>query len=148
MSKYLVDHFSITPENFSSSFDDFRKVKCLYIPSKGSPQVLYDEPSVLKKNVFPSKEYIHCLPLHPFYHMYVDQVDQIHYKITNQVATYIYRYSLQTFLGLNSIVTINGDSLIFGSVSSKNQDNYDVDYSVPYELVEQVSRYYDNGIVT
>jgi hypothetical protein len=147
MSKYLINHQNVSPENFMSFDDSDRKVKALLLPSDGLPQVLYDQPQILKQKCFLDLEHMHFLPLHPYFHMYVDQVDQITHKSTNIPATYLYRHSLQTYIGINTVVTINGNALLFGSVSSKDQDNYHVDYSVPYELIEQVSRYYDHGVI-
>lgn len=147
MSKYLVNHQNVTPENFNSFDVSQRKVKALLLPSEGIPEVLYDEPHVLKQKCFLSLEHIQLVPLHPYFHMYVDQVDQVQHKNTNIPATYIYRHSLQTYLGFNTIATINGNALLFGSVSSMDQDNYHVDYSAPYELIEQVARYYDHGVI-
>lgn len=147
MSKYLVSHQNISPENYPSLQSGNRRVKCLFLPSKGLPEVLYEEPSVAKSKCFLSLDNLHFIPLHPYYHMYVDHIDQIDFKNYNVPATYIYRKSLQTFIGLNAIATINGNALIFGSVSSMDQDNIDVDYSAPYELIEQMSRYYDYGII-
>jgi hypothetical protein len=147
MSKYLVNHQNVSPENFEPSDVSHRKVKALLLPADGLPQVLYDEPQVLKQKCFVSLEHMHFLPLHPYFHMYVDQVDQVQHKSTNVCATYVYRHSLQTYIGINTVVTINGNALLFGSVSSMDQDNYHVDYSVPYELIEQIARYYDHGII-
>lgn len=147
MSKYLVNHQNISPENFLSSDDPDRKVKALFLPSSGFPEVICDDPKTIKTKVFPSFDHMHLIPLHPYFHMYIDQLDQIQSKETNVIATYIYRHSLQTYIGINAIISINGNALLFGSVSSKDEDNFDLDYSVPYELIEQVSRYYDHGVI-
>ena len=147
VSKYLVNHQNVTPENFERFEVPHRKVKALLLPVEGLPQVLHDEPQILKQKCFLSLEHIQFVPLHPYFHMYVDQVDQIQYRSANVPATYVYRHSLQTYIGLNTVVTINGNALIFGSVSSMDQDNFYVDYSVPYELIEQVARYYDHGVI-
>jgi hypothetical protein len=147
MSKYLVNHHNITPENYPSLESTPRKVKSLFLPSKGFPEILHEEPLIAKSKCFLSLDELHFIPLHPCYHMYVDKIEQVEFKNHNIPATYIYRQSLQTYIGLNTVATINGNAILFGSVSAMDQDNYDVDYSVPYELIEQVARYYDHGII-
>ena len=146
MPKYLVNHKDVSPENFLSVDDPQRKVKALALHRVGFPEIIYDDPQVIKNNFFTSLDHIHMIPLHPYFHMYIDQLDQIDSRIPNIIATYIYRHSLQTYIGINSVISINGGALIFGSVSSKDEDNFSVDYSVPYEVIEQVSRYFDYEI--
>jgi hypothetical protein len=81
-----------------------------------------------------------------YYHIYIDKSVQYDLKNVNPVATYIYRQSIRSFIGKNSIETIHGDVLFFGSVNADTKENDDIDYSVPYEIVEQIARYYDFNI--
>lgn len=149
MSKYLINHFSITPENFSSSLKNTGKIKSLFIPSNSNqvPKIHFEEPDFIKDKIFSKDSSLMLVPLHPYYHMYVNTLSMLDSKNVNVVATHLYRYSLSTMLGYKTTVFVCGDILIFGSVNALTQDNYDVDYSVPYEVVEQVSRYYDQGVV-
>ena len=147
MSKYIVNHPSITPENFSLPLDS-KKVKSLYVPYNGDiPQVLYDEPNNSKKTVFQDLTNIQLVVLHPYYHMYVDAFLQVQVHDVNMCVTYMYRNALQMLLGINTSTCIYGDVLLFGSVSAYNEDNDKIDYSISYEVVEQVSRYYDYKIL-
>lgn len=148
-SRFLTNHFSITPENFPTSKKNEGKVKALHIPKKASdPKIYFDSPSSIKSSVF-DKDFssLVFVPLHPYYHMYVDNISMLDHLDYNLVATYLYRYSLSTMVGYSAMNVVSGDALIFGSVSASTQDNYDVDYSVPYEIVEQVARYYDQGMI-
>lgn len=149
MSKYLINHFSITPENFSSSLKNVNKIKSLFIPhSSQPPKIYFEDPIVLKQTLYiKDLTSLMLVPLHPYYHMYVDNISMVDHKNVNLVATYLYRYSLSTLLGYKTTTFVCGDVLIFGSVNALTQDNHDIDYSVPYEVVEQVSRYYDQGVV-
>lgn len=148
MSRYLVDHFTITPENFNIYSSADRKVKSLYIPSKSElPKILHDTPQNIKSQCFDSLSELHFVPLHPYYHMYVDSISQMESVNHNTVATYLFRYSLLTLLGFKSSQNVSGNAVIFGSVSSRDETNYEVDYSVPYEIVEQVSRLYDYRMI-
>ena len=147
MSKYLVDNPAISPENYILSFET-RKVKALHIPSAQTfPNVLFDTPDNIKKSVFLNIDELSFIPLQPYFHMYVDSFMQVQIYDTNLCATYIYRSSIQKYLGINSQTSVYGDVIIFGSVSTKDQDSYMIDYSVPYEVIEQVSRYYDFNMV-
>jgi hypothetical protein len=144
MSKYLINQFSITPENFKRYNDDKRKVKALYIPYNFSdPKIIYDVPSNIKEQFFPDSSDIFLIPLHHSYHMYIDPLSQMHGGSINVVATYFLRYSALTLLGFNLSHVVSGNVLIFGSVSAFDDTSYDLDYSVPYEFIEQVSRVYD-----
>lgn len=148
MSRYLIDHFTISPENYNSYQESERKVKSLFIPSdSSSPKILYDTPESIKSQCFDSLSEVHFVPLHPYYHMYVDTISQMESMNHNVVATYLFRYSLLTFLGYKSSQNVIGKALLFGSVSTKDQTSHETDYSVPYEIVEQVSRLYDYKVI-
>jgi hypothetical protein len=153
-SKYLINHFSITPENFCSfsndqNLDNQRKIKALHIPRNGfHPKIFFDEPSKIKSFVFKKDDFssLILLPLNPFCHMYANSVYVSDSLDRNLVATYLCRYFLSTMTGLTSMNVIFGDVLIFGSLNALTHDHYETDYSVPYEIVEQVARYYDEVI--
>lgn len=148
MSRYLVDHYTVTPENYQVYRSFERKIKALYIPSGSTfPKIFYDTPEKIKSESFDSNAEIHFVPLHPYYHMYVDSVSQMESLNHNVVATYLFRYSLLTMIGFETTQNIYGNAVIFGSVSTKDQSLHETDYSVPYEIVEQVSRLYDYRVV-
>ena len=149
MTRILAKHPTIQPENYQRSKDskDLR-VKSLFLPSSDLmyPELIFDFSLNIKQKVFYNLEDIFLLPLHPYYHIYIYRSLQYDLKNVNPVATYIYRQSIRSFIGKNSIETIHGDVLFFGSVDVETKENDDIDYSVPYEIVEQIARYYDFNI--
>ena len=149
MTRILAKHPTIQPENYQSSKDskDLR-VTSLFLPSSDLmyPELIFDFSLNIKQKVFYNLEDIFLLPLHPYYHIYIDRSLQYDLKNVNPVATYIYRQSIRSFIGKNSIDTIHGDVLFFGSVDIETKENDNIDYSVPYEIVEQIARYYDFNI--
>lgn len=150
MTRLLAKHPTIQPEAFQRNKDLLdTRVKCLYLPCSDLmyPELLFDTPSNIKQKIFYNSEEIYLLPLHPYYHIYIDRTCQYELKNVNAVATYIYRQSVRSFIGKNSIDSIHGDVLFFGSADINTKENDDVDYSVPYEIVEQIARYYDFNIV-
>jgi len=147
MSRYLITHPSISPEDYDISSDP-RKVKALYVPcNKNIPEVMYDTPKNLRSKFLKDSSNMQFVALHPAYHMYLDSFLQVQIHNVNLCATFLYRSSIQTFLGINPSTSIYGDVLFFGSVSPMTNYNHDVDYSVPYELIEQVARYFDYKFV-
>jgi len=150
VSKYLVNHFSITPENFPSVEKDAeRRIKSLYIPiGSKEPKICFNTPGDIKSEVFKQQvSSLLLIPLHPYYHMYVVTDFAVHHHNVNFVATCLYRSCTLAMLGFLSTNVISGDVLVFGSASALDQQNHEVDYSVPYELVEQISRYYDQKMI-
>lgn len=149
MTRILAKHPTIQPENYqrSKNSKDLR-VKSLLLPCSDLmyPELIFDSSLNIKEKVFYNLEDIYLLPLHPYYHIYIDRSIQYDLKNVNPVATYIYRQSIRSFVGKNTIETIHGDVLFFGSVNADTKENDDIDYSVPYEIVEQIARYYDFNI--
>jgi len=107
MTKIFAKHPTIQPENYQKSKEskDLR-VKSLFLPFSNLmyPELIFDLSSNIKRKVFYNSEDIYLLPLHPYYHIYIDR--SLQYDLKN--------------------------------------DN--IDYSVPYEIVEQIARYYDFNI--
>lgn len=145
MSKYLVNHFDITPENFKKYNYLDRKVKSLYVSNLGSsvPSILYDVAVKSKNAIFSSADTLVFIPLNQYCHMYVSAIAQVSIIDHNLVATALLRTALLNFAGASTMQTISGDVLIFGSMSSFDSMTYEVDYSVPYEIVEQVARLHE-----
>lgn len=151
MSRLLTQHPTIQPEAYQreKNLKDTR-VKSLYLPCSelSSPELIYDTPLNIKQKCFNNDlEHIYLLPLHPYYHLYLDRSVQFILKNVNAVATYMYRQSVRSVIGKNSSEAIHGDVVFFGSLDINTKENDDIDYSVPYEVVEQISRYYDFNII-
>lgn len=149
MTRILAKHPTIQPENYQKSKNSIDlRVKSLFLPHSDLmyPELIFDTSSNIKRKVFYNIEDVYLLPLHPYYHIYIDRSLQYDLKNVNPVATYIYRQSIRSFVGKNSTDTIHGDVLFFGSVDVETKENDNIDYSVPYEIVEQIARYYDFNI--
>lgn len=146
MSKYLVNHFDITPENFKKYNYLDRKVKSLYVSNLGLssvPSIIYDVAVKVKNTIFSSTDTLVFIPLNQYCHMYISAVAQVSIIDHNLVATALLRTALLNFAGVPTMQTISGDALIFGSMSSFDSMTHEIDYSVPYEIVEQVSRLHE-----
>jgi hypothetical protein len=147
-NKYSINHPLITPEFFLPSTTANLKLKSLliYDDISISPDLIYDEYKSIIDYTF-SKA---CLPqpilIHPNYHMYVDDLAKLIPYPVNPVATQLYRLSLLNTYGIVSNQTIHGNVALFGSIPTANGYPQLNNYSVPYELVEQVIRMYQNYV--
>lgn len=148
MNKYSIVHPSITPEAYILTKKDKRKnyVKGLYIPSNPSESVriIYAEPNSTIEEYIGKKNKIERIPIHYSYHMYVDLHAYVDPYSINLVATRLYRQCFLTNIGLPSTEIIYGPALVYGSIPTSSYTSYLHNYSVPYELVEQIFRFYLN----
>jgi hypothetical protein len=142
--KYLVCHPQITPEHFAPHGFS-QDIKSLYVPHiKGfKPEIIWDSVQNAISKIFDDSEKVALINLHPMYHIYVDTTVQGLHKFVNDIATRFLRCSFLSFAGCNITDVVCGDVLFCGSISSRDFTSDSSDYSVPYELVEQVSRYYE-----
>lgn len=135
-------HPEIIPEKYILNKSDKRIKyrKGLYIPSDPTQtfKIIYDEPKNALNKYINTIDKIEVLPLHPKYHMYMDfQYFEKHVHL-NITATKLYKMSFLNFVGKNSKESIHGPVIIYGT-------DYDLSScSVPYELVEQTFRLYNN----
>jgi len=135
-------HPEITPEKYMLNSLDKRITyrKGLYIPSDPNQtfKIIFDQPKVTLNKYINSIDRLEILPLHPKYHMYMDlQYFEKHIYL-NIIATRLYKMSFLNFVGTNSKEFIHGPVVIYGT-------DYDLSScSVPYELIEQTFRLYDN----
>lgn len=148
ISKYSLHHPLITPEFFLPSSSPTPKVKALllYDDISMSPDLIYDDYQSVLDYTFSRA----CIPqpvvVHPNYHMYVDELAKLTTSPTNVIATQLYRLSLLNTYGIVSNQTIHGPVALFGSLPAAQGYQQINDYSVPYELVEQVVRMYKNYV--
>jgi hypothetical protein len=78
--------------------------------------------------------------------MYMDLIAMPFEQNENIVATRLYRLCASSVLGRSSNFVVKGPVLIFSSVSSATKIDDGQDYSVPYELLEQVIRLHNNYV--
>ena len=144
IDKYSISHPLITPEFFIPELTSTHKVKSLaiYDNKSLSPDILYDKPINAIDHVIGSNNFFNALILHPNYHMYINDYPSVSNLPANLLATQLYRMSLLSSLGITSYRIIYGPVILFGSVSAYTKQNDGEDYSVPYELIEQVIRLY------
>lgn len=154
ISKYSICHPLITPEFFQSLYDPYFKDSLLKVKSLAIypeidryPELIYDSPADSIKHVFEDKYHI-CEPIriHPNFHMYIDLISLPFEDKENILATRFYRLCASSISGKLSKLVIRGPVLIFSSVSSATGEVDGTDYSVPYEVLEQVIRLHNNYV--
>lgn len=135
-------HPETTPEKYMLNPLDKRIKyrKGLYIPSDPSQtfKIIFNDPKVSLIKYINSIDKLEAIPLHPKYHMYMDLQYFEKYIYLNVIATKLYKMSFLNFVGTNSKESIYGPVIIYGT------DNDLTTCSVPYELIEQTFRLYDN----
>jgi len=148
ISKYSVHHPLITPEFFVPSSSPSPKVKALliYDDISISPDLIYDDYKSILDYTFSKACFPQPIVVHPNYHIYVDDFAKLLPSPINVIATQLYRLSLLNTYGIVSSLTIHGPVAIFGSLPTKKGYQSLLDYSVPYELVEQVVRMHKNYV--
>lgn len=148
ISKYKLNHPLLTPEFFVPSTSLTPKVKALliYDDINVSPDLIYDDYQSILDYTFSPHSITHPLLLHPNYHMYVNELAKLTTSPVNFISTQLYRLSLLNTYGIISNQTIHGPVVLFGSVPSVEGYQPLYDYSVPYELVEQVIRLYKTHV--
>lgn len=139
---YSQSHPIISPESYDSS----GKIKSLHIsPStKQIPSVIHDTYDNAISYVF-SSDKIKILHPHPDFLICFDPLLQYSIFYANHVATQLLRHSFSTYFGATVADAVYGDVLVFGSYNYKTQFHDDGFHSVPYHVVEQVTRIYENS---
>lgn len=137
-----IPHPIISPESYDSS----GKIKSLHISSSinNLPSVLHDTYENAISYVF-SSDKIKILHPHPDFLICFDPLLQYSIYHANYVATQLLRHSFSTYFGATVTDAVYGDILIFGSYNYKTQLHDEDFHSVPYHIVEQVTKIYENS---
>jgi len=135
-------HIMISPE----FYDNSGKVKSLHISPliNQTPSIMYDTYDNAISYVFSSSK-VQILHPHPDFLICFDPLLQYSFRYSNYVATQLLRYSFSTYFGATVNDAVYGDILIFGSFNYKTQFHDNYFHSVPYHIVEQVTRIYENS---
>lgn len=144
----MILHPEITPEAYVSQPQNKKAgyIKGIYIPCLVFEyvKIIYETSEVAFKQCFNLDKSLKLVPLNPYCHMYVDMYSYLEKDAINVVATKLYRSSYLTLLGKPSNKIVYGPVLIYGSMPILNKLKFFKDHSVPYEVVEQVFRLYEN----
>lgn len=147
MNRFDFKHPLITPEKYVLNKSDKRinYLKGLYIPADpvDTVKIIYSEPKEAIQDCIGEKDTITVVPLHSRYHMYLDLLYYIEPDSINIIATKLYRMCFSGNIGRNTSEIIHGPVLIYGTTIDSSTSKYK-DCSVPYEVVEQCFRLYDN----
>ena len=147
MNRFNLKHPQITPEKYILNKLDKRinYLKGLYIPSDPveTVKIIYSEPKDAIQEYISIDNKIDVVPLHSHYHMYLDLMYYIDLNSINVIATKLYRMCFANNIGRTTSETIHGPVLIYGTTINSVTSKYE-DCSVPYEVVEQCFRLYEN----
>lgn len=142
MNHFTRQHPEITPEKYVLNKLDKRinYRKGLYIPNDPTEsfKIIYDEPRITLEKYINTIDKLEVLPLHPNYHIYMDLHYFNNFTYLNVVATKLYKMSFLNNVGKNSNISIHGPIVVYGTDSNFQS------CSVPYEIVEQTFRLYNN----
>jgi hypothetical protein len=135
-------HPIISPELYDSS----GKIKSLHIsPSiNRTPTVIHDTYENAISYVFSTNE-IKIIHPHPDFLICFDPLLQYSIFYANHVATQLLRHSFSTYFGATVTDAVYGDVLIFGSYNYKTSMHDEHFHSIPYHIVEQVTKIYENS---
>lgn len=128
--RYLISHPLINKE----SYVDTDKVRAIYIPHDSSPMVLTDNVEDLFQYTFASTSDLSFVSMNSYFHMVMSLTYSFNEKNVNDIATRIYRIHTNKYTHC-----VYGPVLLFGSIDPLTYSNNLIHYSVPYELLEQLS---------
>lgn len=149
-TKYTIRHPFLTPELYQRTPHIFdTKIKALHISSNINvePKIIENDSQKIIEEIFPAHK-PKSLVFDAFY-MYVHPIQNFYMMQENVVATHFFRIHCASFCGDFSTDTIYGDVCVFGTSRYEYQQSdtleYSINrlYSVPYEIVEQISSIYD-----
>jgi len=147
VNRFDIKHPQITPEKYILNKLDKRYdyLKGLYIPSNPveTPKIIYANPNDALEEYISYDSKLDVIPLHDRYHMYVDLLYYVDPNSINIIATKIYRLAFANNIGRNSTEIIHGPVMIYGTSIDSLNFKYK-NCSVPYEVIEQAFRLYDN----
>lgn len=138
-------HPLLTPEFYPTfPLDSCEQVRGLHIPQQRStsPEVYLDTPKNIKDKIF-SQSKTRCLHFKHGFHMYISTMQGVLPLGENIIATHLMRIHYTNDTGYIFPDTIYGDVCIFGSSSAYHLSNINRDYSVPYQVVEQIIYLYE-----
>lgn len=143
-SKYKVNHLYINPEYYSDSNQKLIRSLVLFEDQEVPPMIYTESIHSLLSKVIP-KYPLEKVYLDYHFHMYLNK-ESINLGLpSNYVATQLYRLYSSNFYGIRSSETIYGPAVLCGSFHPKTLKRDGLDYSTPYEVVEQCLRIYETS---
>lgn len=138
----LITHPLVTPELYYNP----SLVKSLHISFSidHSPVVITDTYENSLNTVFSSRK-TQIIHPHPDIFICFEPLLQHSIYFPNYVATQFIRNCFATYFGVQVSDSIYGDVLIFGSYNHKEKYHDELYHSVPYSVVEQVTKLYENS---
>lgn len=135
------EYYSFLP-SFSKKYNPI--VKSLFIPADPNltPKVVTDTASKTLSSIF-EEEKPYCLFFKDNFHMYISTIDQLLGKNTNYVATFIARQKYMQSTGYVGSDIICGNVILFGTLNLKTNKIDNKDYSVPYQIIEEIVKIYE-----
>jgi hypothetical protein len=143
-SRYSITHPLLTPEHFRlTPFSNTSKVRALIIyQDNRSPDVVLETRDTILDDAFASIPY-RCVHFESGFHFYISALQGYQIIGENLLATRLMRLHYLMDIGYPIPDTLYGDVCVFGSGMAYHGMYDNRDYSVPYEVVEQVIHLYD-----
>jgi hypothetical protein len=138
-------HPVITPEYYKKyPLQPNEVVKALYLPcgKDAHPQIVTDTPTNAISLFFPDLK-PKCLFFKDMFHIYVDPYMQLSKRHINYHITVFLRNCYRNNYGKESLDSITGDVLLFGTLNLLTNKIDGKDYSAPYHIIEEILRIHD-----
>lgn len=128
--RYLVSHPLINKESYIQT----DTIRAVYIPHDSTPMVLNDSFTEICQYVFSTITDISYLPMNQYFHMAMSTSFSFSERNINHMATSFYRIHKNIYTHF-----IYGPAILLGSLDPLTGSSHKVHYSVPYEVLEQLS---------
>lgn len=129
-NRYLFSHPSLNQESYSTT----NKIKAVSILLNEPPMVYNENLETLLSYCFMEKSTVMNVYLNPYSHYIVDLSYATDERNINPTATQLYRIHTQDYSRF-----VYGPVLLVGSLDLRTHSREKEHYSVPYEMMEQLS---------
>jgi len=138
-----IIHPIFTPEYYTPHNDNpFVRSLCVFSDSLKVPQVLNCPASVAVNILFNDSPH-KIISFDDTFLLYINIQDQLNYRNPNCIITsYLRNYSICNY-GTTFPEAVMGDVLIFGANNLSNKKLSLRNYSVPYQMVEEIMTIYE-----
>ena len=142
-----MSNFISNPVICPEVYYDPRLVRSLHISFSISqrPTLITDTYQNALSCVFSSRD-TRILHPHPDFFICFEPLLQHSIYFPNYVATQLLRNCFSTYFGSQVSDSVYGDVLIFGSYNYKEKCHDEEHHSVPYQIVEEVTKLYEKAV--